>query len=459
MTSLGSILQTGRSALLAQQAAIANASANTANAETIGYARRDVTFTALPGQSGVGISAIMRRTAPLLEQRLVLQRGRLGAHEAKSEGLSGIERMFAESEHGLGARLDAFFGSLRMLASSPTDGQLRRDVIARGQDLANSFQSAADGIDRERTQADAAIVQDVAHASELIAAIAQQNAAVTATTPGTPDHASHLDQRALLVDQLSELCEVTTIAEGDGSLTILLAGGPALVQGDQAASLRSSYDPLIGGLHRVQLVDVSGAALDVTTSLRGGSIGGRLELRDEILVDTGDRLDQLAYDIATAMNGQHQAGFGTDGLGGRDFFAAPGGVAGTARTLALTAGLADNPEWLAAAGSAATAMGGNDNVLALAGLADLSLANGGTSTFVGELAGLVGDLGRAARSEADAVASTELALEQTRALHQSSTGVSIDEELIDITRFERAYQAGARIIQTADRMYEALLQL
>jgi flagellar hook-associated protein 1 FlgK len=459
MTTLGAILQTGRSAIMAQQAAIATASGNTANAETVGYARRDVTFTALPGASGVGIGAILRRTAPLLEQRLVLQRGRLGAHEAKAEGLAAVERMFAETEHGLGARLDALFGSLRTLASSPADGQFRRDAISRGQDLAAAFASAADGIDRERTQADAALVQDVARASELVAAIAQQNAAVMASSPGTPDHATHLDHRALLVDELAQLCEITTIPESDGSLTVLLAGGPGLVQGDQAASLRTSYDPVIGGLHRVELVGASGAALDVTTSLRGGTIGGRLELRDETLVETAGRLDRLAYDLATAMNTQHRAGFGTDGGTGRDFFAPPAQVAGAARGLALAVGLADNPAWIAAASSAATATGGNDNALALAGLSDQRLANGGQSTFVGELAGMIGDLGRAARSEADGVASTELALEQTRALHQSSTGVSIDEELIDITRFERAYQAGARIVQTVDRMYEALLQL
>jgi len=459
MTTLGGILQTGRSAIMAQQAAIANASANTANAETVGYSRRDVTFTALPGQSGVGIGAILRRTAPLLEQRLVLQRGRLGAHEAKAEGLATVERMFAEAEHGLGARLDALFGSLRTLAASPADSQFRSDVLARGQDLAEAFASAAGGIDRERTQADAALVQDVARASELVGAIAQQNARVMASSPGTPDHASHLDQRALLVDELAQLCEITTIAEGDGSLTVLLAGGPGLVQGDSAASLRTSYDPMIGGLHRVELVDVSGVALDVTTSLRGGLVGGRLELRDETLVENADRLDRLAYDLATTMNAQHQAGFGTDGISGRVFFAQPAQAAGAARALALAPGLADNPAWLAAASSAATATGGNDNVLALAGLADQRLANGGQSTFVGELAGMIGDLGRAARSEADGVATTELALEQTRALHQSSTGVSIDEELIDITRFERAYQAGARIVQTVDRMYETLLQL
>jgi len=59
----------------------------------------------------------------------------------------------------------------------------------------------------------------------------------------------------------------------------------------------------------------------------------------------------------------------------------------------------------------------------------------------------------------DGVAAAELALEQTQALHLASTGVSIDEELVDITRFQRAYQAGARIVQTVDKLYETLLQL
>lgn len=459
MTTLGGILNTGRSALLTQQAAIGNASVNTSNAETVGYSRRDVVFSALPGASGVGIGSLQRRSAPLLEQRLVLERGRLGSHQAKSEGLGSIERMFSESEYGLGARLDAMFGSLRTLATSPADDQLRGDVIARGRDLANAFASAAEGIDRERRQADTALTQDTAQASELLDAIAQQNARIMSSTPGSADQASYLDQRASLVGRLADLCEITTINQPNGSLTVLLAGGPALVQGDRAATLRATADPALGGLRRVELVDVSGAALDLTTSLRGGVIGGRLGLRDDDLVDAGLRLDQLAYDLATAMNGQNQAGFGTDGGSGRDFFAPPAAVAGAARALVLATGLEDNPAWLAAASSAATATGGNDNVLLLAGLSDGSLAAGGQSTFLGELAGFVGDLGRSARSESDGVDASEIALEQTQALFQSTTGVSIDEELIDITRFERAYQAGARIIQTADKMYEALLQL
>ena len=129
------------------------------------------------------------------------------------------------------------------------------------------------------------------------------------------------------------------------------------------------------------------------------------------------------------------------------------------RGLEACAGLADNPAWLATAGSAATSIGGNENLLGLIALADAPIALGGTATAGQAVASIVADIGRAARSESDAAADASMQLEQNKALYQSETGVSIDEELIDLTRFERAYQAGARIIETVDRMFEAVLAI
>ncbi|MBC8070681.1 MAG: hypothetical protein IAG13_20290, partial [Deltaproteobacteria bacterium] len=97
--------------------------------------------------------------------------------------------------------------------------------------------------------------------------------------------------------------------------------------------------------------------------------------------------------------------------------------------------------------------------LTLLGLADTQLAAGNTSTFGGEVAALVGDIGREAKAELDGATNGQVRLEQIQALYDSETGVSIDEELIDMTKYQRAYQAGARILSTVDQLYETLLNL
>jgi flagellar hook-associated protein 1 FlgK len=459
MASLGGLLSIGRSSLLANQSALGLVTGNTANANTPGYARRDVRLASLAQGSGVGISAVIRRSSPFLAQQLLGAAGQLGAHQAKADGLAAIETTFGDDDYGIGARLDALFAGLRTLATDPADGQLRSDVIARGQSLCEAFSAVAERFATQRRSADEGIGIDVEQVDQLASEIARENQAIVATAPASEDRASHEDSRDQLIDRLSDLVQISTITAEDGSMSVLLQGGNSIVSGSTASSLRASPDAALGGMRRVDLVDASGSALDVTSILRGGSLGGQLELRDEILTDGASRIDQLAYDISTSFNAAHAAGYGSDGATGRDFFSAPGQVTGAAASMSLTAGLRDNPQWLAAASDAASAVGGGDNVLAMIALADAPDAAGGTATFGQEIASLVGDFGRMSKAEQDATEGGQVRLEQVQALYDSETGVSMDEELIDMSKYERAYQAGARILQTVDQMYEALLKL
>jgi flagellar hook-associated protein 1 FlgK len=459
MTTLGGLLQIGRSAIVTHQAALSVVSSNTANADTVGYAKRDVQFSSLAAGGGVGIGAVLRRSSDLVAQRVLLANGRLGAHQAMSDGLGALEGKFTDREAGLGGSLDAFFAALRTLATDPADAQLRGDVLARADALTSAFSDAAATIDRERRGTDGAISVELARVNQLAAQIADANERVASTAPDTADRAEQLDRRQQLVDELGGLVQLTTLPAADGTLTLLVQGGATLVQGANAASLRGTPDAANGGLLRVDLVDVSGAALDVTDDLRGGSIGGRLMLRDETFVATADSLDQLAYDLATSFNAVHGAGFGTDGVSGRDLFAPPAQVAGAAAGFALAPGMIDNPAWFAAADTAAGASGNNDNLLSMLALADAPLAAGGTLTAGQQVASMIGEIGRNARAETDAADEAAASLEQNQALLQSATGVSIDEELVDLTRYQRAYQAGARIISTVDTLFDTLLAL
>jgi len=458
MSTLSGILNIGRSTLAAHQGAIGVVSGNTANADTVGYARREVQIRSIVG-GGVGVAAIARRSATFLEQRVLGANARFAAHDAKASGLAAVENALSDGEAGIGARLDALFASMRTLSVDPSDLQLRADVLARGNAVASGFSSAADTLARERSSADQAIGLEVERVNQLTGAIARANAAVGAAAPGSLSRAEHIDERERLVHELAGLVEIKTLAGDDESLTVLLQGGPTLVQQNVASTLRATPDAALGGLLRVDLVDPSGAPLDVSTTLRGGSLGGRLELRDDTLTDLASALDTLAFDLATAFNAVHAAGYGTDGATGRDFFATPATVAGAAQSMGLAAGLEDNPAWLATASDAASAVGGNANLLALVDVADARIALGGTATAGQAIASIIGNVGRETQSARDIATDASGQLEQTRALYQSQVGVSVDEELIDLTRFERAYQAGARIIETVDRMYEAVLSL
>jgi flagellar hook-associated protein 1 FlgK len=458
MTTLAGILHIGRSTLGTHQAAIGVVSGNTANADVAGYSRRDVSMRQQVG-GGVGIAAVLRRSSSMVEQRVLMANARFGAHQAKADSLAIVETRLDEGSNSLGSRIDAFFASMRTLATQPADPQLRADVTTHGRALAQAFNATAATIERERAAADAALRTEVARVSELTQAIARANESVAATAPGSSERADQQDARARLVQELGGLVEISTLAGDNDGLTVLLQGGTTLVQGSSAATLRATSDPALGGFARVDLVDVSGAAYDVSGILRGGTVGGRLEARDESLTDVLGRIDAMAFDFMSAFNAAHASGFGTDGVGGRAFFDGPATVAGSAAGMQLAAGMQDNPAWVAAGGSVATASGGNENLLALIGLADANITQGGTVTLGGGGASLIAEVGRASRAESDAALDAQTQLEQERALLQSQTGVSLDEELVDLSRFERAYQAGARIIEAVEKLYEAVLSL
>jgi flagellar hook-associated protein 1 FlgK len=458
MSSLQTILGIGRSSLLAHQSAIATASNNTANADVVGYSKRDVMMRSVAGGSGVGIESVRRRADIWVERRMLFERSLLGTHLAQSQGLAAVELQL-DHDGGLGSLIDAFFGSIRTLGSSPTDTGARIDVLAAASALAEGFNVTAGRIALERRQADLALEGAIDDVNALVSEIADLNAAINHSEATGVEASTERDRRDLLVGQLAEHVQVQILVDDAGSWNLLLAGGRPIVQGTTAARLTTTADPALGGMRRVDLVDGSGVATDVTATLRQGRVGGLLALRDDTLAGVASRIDALAYDLATSFNAVHAAGFGLDGSSGRDLFAVPGTIPGAAATLSLAPGMADRPDFIAAATDAATAVGGNENLLALADLADADLAGGSSRTFAEEFAAIIGDVGRSAARQRLGAVQGEVQLAQLQALDDAQTGVSLDEELMDITRFERAYQAAARIISTLDELYQTVLSL
>lgn len=457
--ALQQLLSTGKSSLLAHQAAITISANNTANADVEGYSKRDVRFASLRGNAGVDIDSIRRRSDQWIDRRLYLERSRLGAQSSQSQGLSALDLQLGDIDRGVGTTMDRFFSRLRILQTSPADPQLRSDLLSEAQSVVESFNVASSMVSREREQADRVLMATVGQASDMLKEIAQLNDSIRHSLADGHEPNQDMDRRDVMLGRLADTLDISVLDPGDGSLTVLLAGGRSLVQGGTAVSLSAVPDPARGGMSEIRLTDQSGLASDITDQIGSGRIGGLLELRDGISTEIGDRLDQLAFDFASAFNAVHQGGYGTDGVDGRNFFAQPTAVAGAARTLALEAGLLENPQRFAASTNATTAVGGNDNAIALAALADRDLASGSQMTFGQEYASIVATVGSAASRQQARETQAQAQVDQLQALKDSQTGVSIDEELIDITKFERAFQSASRIIQTVEKMFDTLLQL
>jgi flagellar hook-associated protein 1 FlgK len=368
--------------------------------------------------------------------------------------LIGVESLFDDDAGaGLGSPIAALFGSFSQLAASPNDPTTRTMVLERAGDLARRMASTAESITAQRQDLLLRSQSVATEVTSLASRVAALNPKIAEAEASGGEAADLRDQQGELLRKLSDLIQVRTIQDNTGQ-TVVLAGGIALVEGGNAASISTDLDA--SGNMRILATRGAGAPTDIAAKLDGGSLAGLREARDVDLLAAATQLDDLAVDIATAINAQHAAGIGLDGLGGRDLFTftAP---PGSARSLSVSADLQGHPERVAAATDPTALPGDSTNAVALSQLGSSKLAAGGTLTASEAYAALKGDV---ASRGASAAQDTELRTamqDQVKAMKDSVSGVSLDEEMVSLTRFQRAYEAATKLIKTVDELLQTLI--
>ena len=121
----------------------------------------------------------------------------------------------------------------------------------------------------------------------------------------------------------------------------------------------------------------------------------------------------------------------------------------------MNAVIAGDARYIAAGRSGAP--GDNANALALADLGNQRLLASGTQTFADAIASLQSRIGtdaQRAQSELETNNAIRTQLENSR---DAVSGVSLDEEAVDLIKFQRAYQASAKYISVIDQLMEDIV--
>jgi flagellar hook-associated protein 1 FlgK len=456
VADLFSSLTAAARALEAQRFALDVAGQNIANVNTPGYSRRVVDLQAVPpthqrdAGRGVEVAGIRAQRDRLIERRL-RQETSSAEREAAVATLLGIaERALGAPGKGLDARLNEFFDSFARLADAPTSAVARQQVLLQATELARTFRDTAGQFAAVRRDADQRIGESVDEINEIAARLATLNEAISGNaTTGAALHFA--DEQAVLIERLATLTDISVINRADGGVDVDIAGR-TLVVANTAYALTATPAGAQGHL----AVSIGGS--DVTSQLTGGTLGGAIAVRDVDIPAYQQALDEQAFALANAVNAIHSAGFDSNGNTGQNFFAfstPPVGAAGAAAALIVDPAVAADPSRIAAAEAALA--GDNRAARDLADVRNALLLDGGTATLGDAWGQLVFDVGRDLQRATHETSMRQQIVLQLQSLRDQVSGVSLDEEAMQLMKFQRAYEANARFFAVVDETLETLL--
>jgi flagellar hook-associated protein 1 len=457
MGSLTQLMYTARDALSAQSYGLNVTGQNITNVNTLGYVRREALLetralgTATTGS--VTVAGLRRASDIYIDRRELTARGNAAAASEHDTQLASVEAMFNDlGATGMGSAIDGLFSSFSALAANPNDPTARATVLGAADTFATRASSMADALANTKNDLLQQAQATVEQINQRATSIAQLNRRIQAAEAAGEDAADLKDQRNGVLLDLSQMIDVRTIDDGKGAI-IVQAAGTTLVEGGDIRpfALDLAGD---GSLRLMSTRDGTGGS-EVTQFLTGGRLAGIKEARDVDVFDVAQKLDQLVFDVASAVNAQHAAGFGQDGLSGRNLFDVSPTADGAGRAIRLSADVQGNPAAVAAASSATSLPGGSDNAVALAGIWNTGLTGGRTAAET--YGDIVGGIGQRKSAIAQAMETQAAIKDQIQAMREAVSGVSLDEEMVALTKYQRAYQAAGRVLTTVDELLQDLL--
>jgi flagellar hook-associated protein 1 FlgK len=427
--------------LLAHQRAMDVTGHNITNANTQGYSRQEaVMATATPYDieagllidgggamlgGGVDIQAFRRIRDGFLDLQFRAQSLRLGEYEGTASAMAQVEDSLSEpGTSGISAQLDKFWSAWSAVANNPENLATRQNLVEQARILSGAIKDLDARITTISSQVSAEYAS-ITGANGDVKAIADEiaklNGAIKFAVADGDQPNDLMDRRDLLLDQLSSLAQVSVTDLGNGAISVNF--------GDAAT-------PLVD--------DATVTWPQALTTAAGGKLGALLQLTAPITATPPGTLESYRADLnafakklADDVNALHNPG-GT----GTDFFTY--GAAGTEAS-----SLAVNVAATAVRYATGAATGSNDIAIAIAKLR----GSGADQQYQALVARIGSDVRNTDRLEANAKVLAS-AIDDRR---QSISGVSMDEEMSNLIRFQRGYQASARAMSTIDEMLDVLI--
>ncbi len=306
------------SALQANSKALGVVSNNVANINTAGYTRRviELSTQSAGGQlSGVDVTGIQRVVDQYLNQEVLSANSSSSRYGAQTSVYGQLNALLGTPGDGtaLTSQLSNVYAALGQAALSPTASSSRTAVLNSMQNLATSVSSLSASLSNLQQQTDSQVASSIGSVNNLLKQIYDLNGQIKTASAAGDTSSALLDQRDVAMQSLSQLVDVRTATQADGSATVMTQDGVSLV-GDSYAQLSYTASQTNGSYQSIMLQNVNpgtgqpiGSAQPLDQHLTGGKIKGLIDMRDGALADLQNELGAFAQGVAQSFNAQHNA--------------------------------------------------------------------------------------------------------------------------------------------------------
>lgn len=321
-----SLISIGLSGLTASSAAMNTIGNNTANVDTAGYSRQQVMTTASLQQnlgagyigSGTTLSDVRRIYNSFLDTQLQTSTSLSADAVAYSAEASKTDKLLSDSNTGVAAAMAQFFTLMQGVSTSATDSNARKLFLTQASALTSRFNSVAAQLTAQNDSVNSQLSTVASQVNKLASSIASINQQITSSsaTGATPN--TLLDSRNEAVRQLNELVGAKVVDNG-GSYDVYIGTGQSLVTGSSAYTMSASPSATDPQQYSLKL-QYGSASTDVTSVITGGSIGGLLRYRSEVLTPSINDLGRVALVLSDQVNKQLNQGIDANGAFGSNLF-------------------------------------------------------------------------------------------------------------------------------------------
>lgn len=434
MAGLIGNLHSARTGMSVSQASIQTTSHNINNINTPGYSRQRVeqsTKSAYsnpgynssmgPGQIGTGVQAtdVIRIRNTFYDFQYRSESHNYGETSIKYQHYTNMEKIFNEpSDSAISASISDFFSSWQELSKNPNDTGAKDVVIQNAKYLSTNISNVKEKLDKLSTQAEKKLNDDVSEINDMINQIRGLNKEIKLIEGSGKTPNDLMDQRDSVIDELSH------------KLNIENSEVQKLINEKLENGTEATLDEL------KNIGDVS------------GEIQGSLDMIDKISEYTSD-LKEFAKGLTKGVNNV---------MNGRDFD--DNNVQATDQQLFIfnengdpiikaNEDLVNNPKNLIMTAQKA------ENMYKLK---DAKITIDGENITIGNYYNnIVQKLGNETKEVIRNESNQSKLLGEIDNLRLNVSGVSLDEEMVNLIQFQHSYNASAKVISTIDSLLDVVV--